>query len=185
MKKNKVIYTTAMILSILFVLASFIFNVLSIMSNVNVYAIISAVVSVLALFAALYYLSKGHKKEDAIFLKYLTGAMMVSELVNLLYVATTKPYVVAMCGVCLICITILTFGKDLGMKFSFVLCGIILALRLALVIINGIKAPNLFETITQDSVSFLRSFADFSIAFIVTVCIYGKYIDKTERNRKV
>lgn len=183
MKKNKVFYIIIMALSVVLVIASFIINVLSLMSKIdNIYLIVTACISIIALLSALYYLSKGHKKDEAIFLKYFTGTIAVAELINLMYVSTIEPYFVLLCGLSIVGLTVLTVGKDLGVKLSFTICSILLLLKVILLIVSGIKTENLFGNFnTPNNIAFLRMFADFTITLITSICIYAKYIDKAER----
>ena len=83
----------------------------------------------------------------------------------------------------LILLLVLLFVKNLGKKTSFIICGVIFAIKAVIFILCVTTFPGaLFNGDVLGSAYNFKSLAGLTLAAVTGICTYAKYVDKDERN---
>ena len=134
-----------------------------------------AAITSVALLSAYVYLFGGAKKAEALYYKIFMICFSVSELA--MVALSTEQGVIwnVISAACYGMVVVLTVRKDLGKKWTSVLCSGVLMIRAF-----G-AGLNLYALIKNGDLSGVQSVAELILALVFAVCVYGKYLDKDNR----
>ena len=130
-----------------------------------------------AYFVGLLYAFSGYKKDAARYYKifmFLVAASEALSFVGKLTRSEPSTLMTVLSGVCIAIALSLTIVKDLGNKFSIVLCSISIAIHLYNVIHTAIFASAKFQAISGP-------LSDLILLIVALVFILAKYEDKFAR----
>lgn len=143
---------------------------------------LEVVFDIIASCAAMAYLVLGYSKDVKNFYKGCMALITANALVITIINTNEKASVlsIVMCALAFAILVFLTFGKDLGKNKSYIASICLLAIRaLGLIIcLIGDKSAVGYK----DNVLFLLG--QLSIAVLVLLIIYAKYVDKAARGTK-
>ena len=174
------------IINLLGVLASLAAGIFAIVRNPgNSFMIVTAVLTVLALLAALIYFLKGAKKNAAAFFKIFMSCYALAEFSSIISssgLAVDQPAAVAVNAAIFALLILLAVGTDLGKTKSFLLCLGVIVLALASFVGALIMFPGVLRGGTPLGTVFaLRSGANLCLALLTGAMVAAKYADKTRR----
>ena len=146
----------------------------------NIFMGITALLTVLALLAALIYILRGAKKNAAGFFKLFMSFYALAEFFSIISsssLAVDQPAAVAVNAAIFALLILLAAGTDLGKAKSFLICGGIFVLSL----VSVVGAIILFGGTPLGIVLTLRAGAHMLLAVLTGIMVIAKYIDKTRR----
>ena len=146
----------------------------------NSFLAVTAILTVLALIAALVYVLKGAKKNAAGYFKLFMAFYALAEFSSIISSsgqAVDQPAAVAVNAAIFALLILLTVGTDLGKTKSYLICGGILVLAL----VSLVGAIILFGGTALGLVLTLRAAANLVLAVLTCAMVIAKYVDKTRR----
>ena len=182
-KGSGVLIIVINLLGILISVAAGVFSVVR--DSDNLYMVVTAVLTVLALLAALVYFLKGAKKNAAAFFKLFMSCYALAEFSSIISssgLAVDQPAAVAVNAAIFALLILLAVGTDLGKMKSFLLCIGVIVLALASLVGALIMFPGVLRGGTPLGTVFaLRSGANLCLALLTGAMVIAKYADKTRR----
>ena len=179
LRTDKPIYKVILVFNLLLIAAAVVLSIIGICGEgATATRIISAVIRLVALLFAGFYILSGYRKDAAKYYK-LFGIMymlvIVLGIITCLSNTPTVPSVI--CYVLLIIgIFALAFVKDLGRTKSLVICAALVLLQIALAVLVYLEGD---PTIVK-----INMFMGIDLACLYGIMTYAKYLDKTERGTK-
>ena len=138
--------------------------------------------NIVALLSAMHYIVSGYTKDAAKYYKVFAGLYALASVVSLLYMylhADASLFHFAATAVVFGLIIILAVAPNLGKARSLTLCGIVIALRLADLILA-------FFTVTESAwplwMIYMSFFSQLVLAVLLGIMNYAKYLDKAARH---
>ena len=178
LKTDKPIYKVLLVLNLLLIVLGVVTSVRLFFSSSEWLLIAYRAINIVALVFALFYILYGYTKNAAGYYKTYGYLLFLSILITSItaFQRTTKNLTIISCAALIIVSAILAFGKDLGKKNSFILCGVLVLGEL----VNSYAVYNLY--------GLQKTFETCAINLVI-VCLYGimtyaKYLDKAERGTK-
>ena len=151
----------------------------------NLYMIVTAVLTVLALLAALIYFSKGAKKNAHAFFKIFMSCYALAEFASIISssgLAVDQPAAVAVNAAIFALLILLAVGTDLGKLKSALLCIAVIVLALISLVGAIIMYPGVLRGGTPLGTVFaLRAGANLCLALLTGIMVAAKYADKASR----
>jgi len=151
----------------------------------NAFLIVTALLTVLALLAALIYVLKGAKKKAASYFKAFMICYALAEFSSILSasgLAVNQPAAVAVNAAIFMLLILLAIGTDLGRTKSFLICGAVIVLALGLLIGAVVLFPGVLRGGTALGTVFaLRAGANLVLALLTGIMVAAKYADKARR----
>ena len=179
LRTDKPIYKVILVFNLLLIAAAVALSVIGICGEVaTAIRIISTVIRLLALLYAGFYILSGYRKDAAKYFKIFGILYLFSTVLGLISCISNTPTVLSVIFYVLsiIAILALAFAKDLGKAKSFVLCGILVALQIALSVSVYLQA--------DPAIVKINMFISMDLACLFGIMTYAKYLDKTERGTK-
>lgn len=138
-----------------------------------------ALTDIIATTIAYIYLIEGFKKEDSKKFKASVIATTVNALIVTIVSIAEKIDVVpiVMCAIAFYILGYLSVIKNIGKKTSYILCGILVLIRL-LGLISGLLT---LRNVPNGSSMIILMFSQLSLAILMSVLEYAKYFDKLSR----
>ena len=174
------------LIAIVFCMVGSIFTLAA--QDANGFMKLTAVFGLIALISALVYVFLGYKKSAADFFKGFMYIYMLSTFTNILNTAMAEltdfqsasgiVFSSAIFGLLLI----LAIGRDMGKVKSFILCGIVIAISLA-VLLGSLGTMPLSGSLLNRLFAW-RALTDVILAATTGLMVYAKYADKTARGTK-
>ncbi len=186
--KSAELSTAYAAISLLLILVSFAVCAYTIMIPESIVGIVASAFNFLALFAALFYILRGCKKDAAKYFKYFVAAFTIAEAVNIisLCIATSTVFsakILALIFVfdiaLLIFLLIVLLKKDLGAKKTISM-GLIIAILSIVDFVKGIIVSTAAGTPNEA----LIGFTTLALGLTMLFMIYAKYKDKAARGTK-
>ena len=146
--------------------------------------------NMVSLLAAIHYVFMGYKKDAAGSYKTFLFFCAFSELLSVLLSASFEDQLSSTVGAFLSALTygiilVMAVGKDLGKTVSYILCGIIYAVRMFAFLSTFIAFPGITRGGTEiNTIYTLYAAASALIAFLIGIFTYAKYVDKEDRGTK-
>ena len=174
--------------SLLLILVSFAVSAYTIVVPESLIGVIASVMMFVALFAALFYILRGCKKDAAKYFKTFVATFTIAEAVNIisLCVATSTVFSVKVLALIFLFDVVLLgllvyvlVKKDLGVKKTTAM-GVLIMIFSAIDFVKGIIISK--STATPNEA--LIGFATFSLGLTMMFMIYAKYKDKSARGTK-
>lgn len=140
---------------------------------------IEALTDIIATTIASIYLLEGFRKESSKKFKATLIATTVNALVVTVVSIAEKIDVVPiiMCSIAFYILGYLTIVKNIGKKTSYILCGILVIIRLS-GFISGLLT---LRNVPNGSSMIILMFSQLSLAMLICVLEYAKYFDKQSR----
>ena len=180
LRTDKPIYKAILILNLLFIVAGVVFSVIGIArADANVSRIICLILSVICLVFAAFYIISGYTKDAAKYYKVFGALLAIKYLVEILSgsINSAIPFGVMVRALSLVIVLVLLLSANLGKAKSFVLCGIFVILRVALLLYAVIRGDML-------TILLIGNIVNIDLACLYGIMTYAKYLDKTERGTK-
>ena len=170
---------------ILVAMAMILYSLITVEGSVGI-SIIFSLIKCIAMVAGLYYCLKGFGKDNAKYFKtFFIMLLAFDAIITILdiYTMITASAVAKMiCPVILnlltaVCVAVIAFGKDLGLKKSliFILAGLVF--EIVVFVLSITMATGLANIIT--------CFGNMLIMVIAVMFVLAKYADKEARGRKI
>ena len=190
MTESKKLNRGLVTLNVLLIVVFFVVNIrMTIIPEAPAGFQISSLIAVFALTAAFNYLIGKYEKTNAIYYKAYVALLMFTELVSLVGVSVEVNDVIQLT------ISALTFsfsvimfaGRDLGKKFSLILCFAFIAVCIVEIVYGVAFAQKvLLEEAALDSATiktmlYGKLLSRLLFGMLLTIMTYGKYLDKAER----
>ena len=178
LRTDKPIYKVILVLNLLLIVVGVAVSIKDI-NITNTIGTIYTVLDVLALLFALFYIIYGYRKNAAGYYKafgYLYLLSRVSEVAKI-YDKNRPALFYILFGIVFVLLLVLVFGKDLGKKKSFILCGVI-------VLVELIDFFCTFNATGRFNLGAEVKLVDLDLACLYGILTYAKYLDKTERGTK-
>ena len=143
---------------------------------------LQSITAILTLVSGFLYLTHGYRKNAAAYYKGFVWILLIKEIISTVAGNTSSVYLNKFIWtICLVLLTILTVGKDLGKTKSFTLVGLILAGKIIL-LINYIS---IMDALGAAGISVVMDMVGQIILTITTaLMVCGKYLDKESRGAK-
>ena len=153
--------------------------------GMNLIALLSIALNIVALVCGLFYLKNNYRKESAQYYKTYMWILAVSELfetaTRLYSMPNGKMIDILSCIIPFALFLLLASAKDYGKKLSFIIS---IALIVS-IICQIIPIVNTLALIKVNSVFVILDFiGQFTIAVVTAIMVCGKYIDKESRGAK-
>ena len=162
--------------------------------NFSVYGasvlMISDICPILAIIFGLYYFFKGYKKNTAIYYKLFMTFFLIEFAITVLcgMVTIKYDYIPAVIElITLVCISLLSYGIDLGKTKSSVLVITIIVCRVIMLISVFTTSAEMLSNLFANAGLFMcviSLLSDVLLAGSAGLMVYGKYIDKESRGTK-
>ncbi len=144
----------------------------------------AAVFAIVSMVAAFFYVFRGASKDSAKYFRLFLISFAAYEWMMLVSSAMFGMLPVALTSIAYVFIVILIVTKDLGKLKSLLCCGAVFATKLAVSIATIIKFPGYFRGGDALGTAYIIVTAgEVALSVIMTLCVYAKYVDKTERGR--
>lgn len=146
----------------------------------NSFLLITALLTILALLAALFYFLKGAGKNAAGFFKLFMSFYALAEFCSIISASgltVNQPAAIAVSAAIFALLILLAAGTDLGKTKSVLICVGILVLS----VISLAGAIILFGGTPLGLVLTLRAAANLVLAVLTGIMVIAKYVDKTRR----
>lgn len=151
----------------------------------NSFMLVTALLTILALLAALVYFLKGAGKNAAGFFKLFMSFYALAEFSSIISAsgrAVDQPAAVAVSAAIFALLILLAAGTDLGKKKSALICAAIFVLSLVSLVGAAILFPGVLRGGTPLGTVFtLRASANLILALLTGIMVGAKYLDKTRR----
>ena len=180
LRTDKPIYKVILVLNLLFIVAGIGLSVVGITNpEADIFKIISRIEAIACLVFAAFYIISGYTKDAAKYYKVYGALLAVKYLAGILSGSTKSgtPFGIMMIALSLVITLVLLLSENLGKTKSFVLCGLLVIVRIVLLIYS--VAENNIPTIFV-----LSNIVNIDLACLYGIMTYAKYLDKTERGTK-
>lgn len=147
-------------------------------SDSNILQNIEIIADLVACSIALFYLIDGYSKGLAKRYQLFLIVTAINALaVAVLSIGEKTPMIsVVMCSIAFVILLVLSFYKNLGKTISYILCTILLFIRL-----SGLLSNVLILSNQMPALNFALFVSQISLALLVFVSTYAKYTDKASR----
>ena len=148
---------------------------------------ISGAFIMFALISAGHYLLEGYAKNAASYFKAFLALFSAALFTSMIAIAVTSTngFPILLCGLAFGVVLALLLSKDLGRKYSFILCAAVIVCTLASLVYSIVRVLNgaivgkvLPTTVIGSNASRLI------LACVLGVMMYAKYLNKAERGSK-
>jgi len=160
-----------------------VFNAIAIKSAVS-FQKAQLIINICACLFAIIYTTFGFKKNARLFYKLFVGFIALKEacaLINMAVYESIEWYAFALILICYTCPLILLLRQDLGKKCSI----IVVSVYLLVAIISFAAGVAIMSLANADGQALaIYNGTRILIALLFFALIFGKYIDKAERNSK-
>jgi len=175
LKTKNTAYNAFVVILIILSIVALILNAAAMVNGEeNLPVQICCLFNIAALIYAAYYIFSGFSKDAA---KYFKAFGVIFALALVAALAAADGYLMTLlAALSLSAVIILTFGKDMGKKASFIACGILLVLTVLFYI----------ASLSSNAAFAVRSMTVTGIvlSLLLGVMIYAKYADKAQRGSK-
>lgn len=179
LRTDKPIYKVILVLNLLFIVVGIVTCVPSFKDTQDVFSLIGLAMTVLDLIFAGFYIINGYRKDAAKYYKIYGLLLAVKYTIIVVHsiILGSLPFEIFN-ALTLVIVLVLTLSSNLGKNKSFILCGLLVILRVICFVIRIalIQATNIN--------SILSHMANIDLVCLYGIMTYAKYLDKTERGTK-
>ena len=179
LRTDKPIYKAILVFNLLLIVAAVVLSVIGMSGEgATITRILSAVIKMLGLLFAGFYIILGYRKDAAKYYKIFGLLYMLSIVAGIIScLSNTFSITMIICEVLIIVdVFALIFVKDLGKTKSFVICAILVSLQIVL--------TALAYSESDPSIVKINTFIGIDFACLFGIMTYAKYLDKAERGTK-
>lgn len=179
LRTDKPIYKVILVFNLLLIAAAVVLSIIGICGEgATATRIISAVLRLIALLFAGFYILSGYRKGSAKYYNLFGIIYMFSVVLEIISCLANTAFAMDIICSALIFIDLLalTCIKNLGKSKSFVLCGILVLLQIVCAVLVYIESDPIIVKIEM--------FMGIDLACLFGIMTYAKYLDKAERGTK-